>query len=290
MEIVYHLGVHLTDGERIPRTLLKNRMVLAKERIVVPWPRFYRYIFRDLMNRLGGKKANSEMQNLILDGLTTMDDPKRVVFCNESFFCLRPQALGPGKFYPMAGERVRGLRNVFPDNEVSFFLAIRNPATFVPALFETVQPSEYESFIGATDPARLAWSEMIARVHEAVPDSRITVWCNEDLPVLWPEVLRAVAGHEPETRLTHLGDLWGQLMAPEGLKRMQEYFANHPPASDTRRRRAVAAFLEKFGIPEQIEMEIDLPGWTEDMVVAMTANYEADLAEISRIPGVTLLT
>lgn len=290
MEIAYHLGVHLTDEERIPRTLLKNRVVLAKERIVVPWPRFYRYIFRDLMNRLGGKKANSETQNLILDGLTAMDDPQRVVFCNESFFCLRPQALGPDKFYLMAGDRARGLRNIFPDNEVSFFLAVRNPATFVPALFEAVQPSEYESFIGATDPTRLAWSEMIARIREAVPDSRITVWCNEDLPVLWPEVLRTVAGHEPDTQLAHLGDFWGQLMSPEGLKRMQAYFGDHPPANDARRRRAVAAFLEKFGIPEQIEMEIDLPGWTDEVVDAMTLAYEADLANIARLPGVTLLT
>jgi hypothetical protein len=290
MEIVYHLGVHLTDEERVPRTLLKNRAVLARERIVVPWPRQYRYIFRDLMNRLGGKKANREMQDLILDGLTTMDDPKRVVFCNENFFCLRPQALGPDKFYPMAGERARRLRYIFPDNEVSFFLAVRNPATFVPALYEAVQPSEYESFIGATDPARLAWSEMIARIREAVPDCRITVWCNEDLPVLWPEVLRAVTEHGPDTRLSNLGEFWGQLMAPEGLKRMQSYFADHPPASDERRRRAVAAFLEKFGRPDKIEMEIDLPGWTEEVVEAMTLAYEADLAAIARIPGVTLLT
>jgi hypothetical protein len=290
MEIVYHLGVHLTDEERVPRTLLKNRAVLARERIVVPWPRQYRYIFRDLMNRLGGKKANREMQDLILDGLTTMDDPKRVVFCNENFFCLRPQALGPDQFYPMAGERARRLRYIFPENEVSFFLAVRNPATFVPALYEAVQPSEYESFIGATDPARLAWSEMIARIRESVPDSRITVWCNEDLPVLWPEVLRAVTGHGPDTRLSNLGEFWGQLMVPEGLKRMQSYFADHPPASDERRRRAVAAFLEKFGRPDKIEMEIDLPGWTEEVVEAMTLAYEADLAAIARTPSVTLLT
>ena len=290
MQIVYHLGVHLTDEERITRTLLKNRSVLAAERIVVPWPRFYRYVFRDLMNRLGGKKASGEMQDLILDGLMAMDNPRRVVFCNESFFCLRPQALGQGKFYPMAADRARGLRNIFPDNEVSFFLAVRNPATFVPALFEAVQPSEYESFIGATDPSRLAWSEMIARIREAVPDAAITVWCNEDLPVLWPEVLRAVTGHEPGTHLTSLGDFWGQLMEPEGLKRMQAYFADHPPTNDVRRRRAVAAFLEKFGIPDQIEMEIDLPGWTGEMVEAMTLAYEADLAEIAEMPGVMLLT
>ena len=35
MEIVYHLGVHLTDGEQIQRTLLKNRTVLAAEGIDV---------------------------------------------------------------------------------------------------------------------------------------------------------------------------------------------------------------------------------------------------------------
>lgn len=289
MEIVYHLGVHLTEGERIQRILLRNRDTLAKEGIVVPWPRRYRYLLRDLQNRLDGEKANRETQQLVLDGLTTIDAPRRVVFCNENFLCLRQNAIGGGRFYPMAAERALALRNIFPDDAVSFCVAVRNPAGFVPALVEALQPTEYASVIGTTDPTRLRWSEMVTRLREGLPDCPITVWCDDDLPVLWPEVLRAISGHDPETRLAHVTDFWGQLLEPEGLKRMLGYFRAHPPASDSRRRVAIAAFLEKFGRHELIEMEIDLPGWSEASVAAMTDSYEADLDRIAAIPGVTLL-
>lgn len=290
MEIVYHLGVHLTDEERIQRTLIRNRDLLARERIVVPWPRRYRYVLRDLQNRLAGERASRETQELVLDGLTAMDDPQRIVFSNENFFCLRPHAIGGGRFYPMAAERARALRNIFPDAPVSFFVALRNPATFLPALFEAVQPASYDDFIGTTDPTRLRWSELIARLGAALPGCPITVWCHEDLPVLWPEVLRAIAGHAPATQLANLSDLWGQLLEPEGLKRMLDYFRDHPPANDARRRRAIAAFLEKFGRPDALEMEIDLPGWTDETVAAISEDYESDLARIAAMPGVTLLT
>lgn len=292
LEIVYHLGVHLTDEDRIQRLLLKNREALAAEGIVVPLPRRYRYVLRDLQNRLAGEKASRETQELVLDSLTPIEAPRRIVFCNENFFCLRPQSLGitHGRFYSTAGGRALALRNLFPDNPVSFTLAIRNPAAFLPALFEAVQPADYAGFIGAADPTRLRWSEMIARLAAAVPDCPITVWCHEDLPVLWPEVLRLVSGHGPQMRLAHVEEFWGQLLEPEGLVRMLAYFADHPPASDARRRRAVAAFLEKFGRPEQLEMEIDLPGWTVEMVEEISRTYEADLVEIAGIPGVVLLT
>lgn len=290
MEIVFYLGVHLTDEERIQRTLLKNRDALAHEEIVVPWPRHYRYVLRNLQNRLAGEKASRETQDLILDGLTKIDAPQRVVFCNEGFLGLRPQALAKGQLYPMAAERVLALRNLFPDYPVRFFLTLRNLASFIPALFDAVQPSDYDSFMDGTDLARLSWSEMVTRIVAAVPDCPLTVWCNEDLPVLWPEVLRTVSGHAPETQLTHLPELWRELLEPEGLQRMLEYFADHPPSSDARRRRAIAAFLEKFGKADQLEMEIDLPGWTEDMVDDMSRGYEADLSQIARLPGVTLLS
>ena len=42
MRIVYHLGAHCTDDERLMRCLLKNRDVLSAQGIVVPGPSKYR--------------------------------------------------------------------------------------------------------------------------------------------------------------------------------------------------------------------------------------------------------
>jgi hypothetical protein len=289
MEIVYHLGVHLTDEDRIARTLLRNAPLLGAEGISVPYPRHYRHVFRDLLLRLDGQRASAEQQSLLLDAVVPMDEPRRVIFCNENFAGLRQEAIAQGRFYPVLHRRAAALRNLVPDKPVAFCLAVRNPATLLPALFEASQATDFETFLAGTSPTRLSWTEVLVRLRDAVPECPITLWCNEDLPVLWPEVLRAVAGHAAETRLEGVTEFWRQLMSPEGFGRMESYFSDHPPASDLRRRRAVAAFLERFGRREQIEVEIALPGWEADFVEAMTAAYEAEIGEISRLSGVTVL-
>jgi hypothetical protein len=55
------------------------------------------------------------------------------------------------------------------------------------------------------------------------------------------------------------------------------------------RRRVVSAFLDKFAIPDKIEIGIDLPGWTEDTIRMLTESYDADVARIRAMPGVTFI-
>lgn len=289
MQIVFHIGAHLTDEDRLPKVLLKNRVALAEDGIVIPWPRQYRYLFRDLLGRLDGQKASAETEDLILDAVMEQDEPRRVVFCHDDFLSVRARALGEGRLYPDAGQRLAALRNIFPERPVSFALALRNPATLIPALLPGADADTLDAALGGADPRALRWSETLARVRDAVPDCPITVWCNEDAPVLWPEVLRAVTGHSEETRLAHTDEFLAELIMPEGLERMRAYMNDHPPATEARRRRAVAAFLEKFGRPEALEVELDLPGWTADLVDEMSSAYDADMAQVSAIPGVRVL-
>jgi hypothetical protein len=55
------------------------------------------------------------------------------------------------------------------------------------------------------------------------------------------------------------------------------------------RRRIVTAFLEKFGKPETLSAEANVPGWTEELVADLTRAYLADIERIARMPGVTLI-
>ena len=52
----------------------------------------------------------------------------------------------------------------------------------------------------------------------------------------------------------------------------------------------IAAFLDKFALDEEIEEELDMPGWTEELVAELTEVYDEDVLAIQRIPGVTVLT
>jgi len=52
----------------------------------------------------------------------------------------------------------------------------------------------------------------------------------------------------------------------------------------------LTAFLDKYALDDEVEEELDLPGWTPELIDQITANYDDDLIEIARIPGVTVLT
>ncbi len=289
MEIVYHLGAQATDEDRLIRCLLKSQRPLLEQGIVAASPPKFRSLIRDIINGLNGRRAPDEMQELLIDAVTNLDEPKRVIFSHFNFFCGANRVLGEGRIFPMAGEKTAALRNLFPDDTAIFCMGIRNIATFAPALFAQVGESDFGNFLSAVNVTELRWSETIARMHDAAPDSRIIIWCNEDTPILWPEILAAIGGFAPDTPLVGSDDFIATLMSSEGLSRMQGYLAEYPPGNDERRRHVIAAFLEKFGIEGELEEEIDLPGWTQELIDGLTALYEADMEAIAAIPNVTLL-
>lgn len=289
MRIVYHLGVHCTDDEKLVKCLLKNRGALAQEGIVVPGPARYRTFLRETAAELNGQPATTDTQAMVLDAIMDEDSAERLILSFDNFLAFPNWVIGRNQLYPAAAERTRGLAQIFPDLQCEFHLAIRNPATFLPALFSRLKGKTYEEFIEGTDPILIKWSELITRIREANPDVPITIWCDEDTPMIWPEVLREVSGHDPATELEGVTDLLSTIMSRDGLARMQTYLESRPPQTEIQRRRIVAAFLDKFGLNDQIEMELDLPGWTEAYVDALTQQYDDDVAAIARMPGVTFI-
>ncbi len=289
MRIVYHLGAHCTDEERLLRCLLKNRQTLGAQGIVVPGPARYRTLLRDTAITLKGQAASRDTQALVLEQIMEEDTADRLILSWENFLSF-PQWVLSDRLYPAAAERVRAFTQIFPEIEAEFHLAIRNPATFLPDLFAKQRDKTYEAFMGGTEPADHHWSGVIADVLAENPDVPFTVWCDEDTPLIWPEVLQAVSGHAEGTVLDDHDELLTKIMSPEGVTRMNAYLDGNTPPSVVQRRRVVSAFLDKFAMPDKVEMELDLPGWTQDTVASLTAGYTADIARIRAMPGVTFLS
>lgn len=289
MRIVYHLGAHCTDDERLLRCLLKNRGVLGAQGIVVPGPARYRALLRDTAITLKGQAASIDTQDHVLDQIMEEASAERLVLSWENFLSF-PQWVLTDRLYPAAAERVRAFTRIFPDAEAEFFLAIRNPAGFLPDLFARQRDKTYEAFMGGTDPLDHHWSDVIADVLAENPGVPFTVWCDEDTPLIWPEVLAAVSGHAPGTVLEDADELLAHIMSPEGMVRMKTYLESHAPQSVVQRRRVVAAFLDKFALTEQTETEVDLPGWSDQTIADLTAAYAQDIARIRAMPGVTFLS
>jgi hypothetical protein len=288
MRIVYHLGAHCTDEERLIRCLLKNRSQLADQGIVVPSPTRYRKLLRDTAVQLKGQAATVETQALVLDQIMDEAVAERLVLSWDSFLSF-PQWVIRGTMYAFAGERIRAFTQIFPQIEAEFHLAIRNPATFLPALYDKQKSKSHEEFMENTDPLNLRWSDVVAQIVAQNPGVPLVIWADEDTPLIWPEVLQAVAGHDDATVLEDTDELLAGIMTPDGLARMRNYVATHPPQSMLQRRRIVSAFLDKFALPDRIEMQFAMPGWTEAMVQTMTAGYLDDIERIKATPGVSFI-
>lgn len=288
MRIVYHLGAHFTDEERLLKCLGRNRDLLASHSIVVPNPKRYRSLLRETAIRLKGAAASVDDQALILEQIMEEDRADRLILSWESFMSL-PAWVLKDKLYPSAGERTRAFTQIFPQIEAEFHLGLRNPATFLPLLYERLKPASYAEFLAGADPFALRWSDVVEQILDANPDAPLTLWCDEDTPLTWPEVLRAVSGLPDDCVIEGEDDLLASLMSGEGLTRTNAYIASHPPQTVLQRRKIVSAFLDKFALPERIEMEFEMPGWTEDVVDELTELYEEDIARIAAMDEVTLL-
>lgn len=288
MRIAYHLGAHCTDDERLLRCLLKNRAPLSAEGIVVPGPARYRTLLRDTAIQLRGQPASDDTQAMLLDQIMDEGQAERLILAWDSFIGYAQGAVG-ASLYPLAGRRLSAFARIFPKIETEFFLGIRNPATLLPTLRARLATRGIELPLDTIDPFGLRWSDLVARLREAVPDAPVTVWCDEDTPLLWPEVLRAVSGHSAAVTLADTDDLLAALMPPEGMALMLAYIAENPPADAMERRRIVSAFLARYCRPELLEQQIDMPGWDADTVARMTETYDRDVGRLMRMEGVTVL-
>ena len=289
MEIALHLGAHFTDQDALVRCLMRNRPLLLAQQIAVPGPGRYRQQLRQLAFEMRERETGVQTQELLLDGILDDDDVRRVVFSSEDFLSLRKWSINAGRFYHAAGDRLTLLRHLFPAARIELFLAIRNPATFLPALSASASARALETAMAGTDPAALRWSATIAAIREAQPDLPLTVWCDEDTPLLWAEVLRDVSGHADQTVLDGWLAWYWDLVTPKGHEAMRRWFAANPPENDLHRRKMMSALLARFARPEVLEVEAPLPGWSEATVEALSASYDEDLDLIAAMPGVTLL-
>lgn len=289
MRIVYHLGAHCTDDERLIRCLWKNRETLAPQGIVVPAPTRYRTLLRDTAVTLKGRAASRDTQAVVLDQIMDEEKADRLILSWENFLSYPQWVLRSSRLYPAAAERIRAFTQIFPEIEAEFHMAIRNPASFLPALHARLRGKSMDEVLGGANPRDLSWYRLVEEVRTINPEANLTIWCDEDTPLIWPEVLRAVSGHMPGTVLTDTDELLVELMSPDGLERMRAYLSANPPANTMQRRRIVSAFLDKFALSDQIDMELDLPGWDEDLVEDLTETYHQDIARMRGLEGVTFI-
>ncbi|MEM0950195.1 MAG: hypothetical protein AAGK37_22580 [Pseudomonadota bacterium] len=191
-----------------------------------------------------------------------------------------------GKFYPDGHVRLHRLLSGLGISEATVFLAIRDPAHFfVSAYSQRVTSRGYvrfDSFLGELDVCTIYWSEFVERMKTCPGVGRLVVWRYEDYPNIAPVVLREMLPEEvAETidlkgRVTHSG-----LSAAAHLKiELAERSGTSLSSADIR---VIRAALPKGDAgPGYMPFDVNL-------LHDSARYYEEDLADIARLPGVTLL-
>jgi hypothetical protein len=289
MQVVFHLGAPCTDAGLLLQSLSKDRGRLAQDGILVPSLNRYRPLLQDTIRALNGQPASPDVQDALLDAIVDDLEVDRLVLSDARYVCINRLVIQGAQIWPMIDRQVGNLKLLFPDADLGLHIGMRNPATLIPALFMGSRFSDFTEFTQDMQPGAVTWSEMFVRLRRAHPDVSVNAWCNEDTPLLWGQILRDIADVPFDYPLGGTDDLVETIMDKTGFARLQRYLAETPAQTEVQRRRIIGAFLDRYAIDTEIEEELDLPGWTPDLIAHLSQAYDDDMAEIARIPGVTLL-
>jgi len=289
MEIAFHIGANCTDEDRLLKSLLKNVGTFAHAGSLVPGPGKYRRILRETIQSLDGSPPAEHTRAYLLDAIIDGDPPDRLVLSNSNFICVPNRIFNKGAFYEQTESKLRGLKSLFPDDDFEIFLGLRNPATFLPEVLRKSKADTLDTYLKGFHPSHIRWSDVVRRIRHTLPDALITVWCNEDTPFIWAELIRNLAGVADNHPINGGFDLLACIMSPEGMNRLIGYLREHPPTSEVRKRRIIAAFLNKYAIEDEIEETVDVAGLDEQMVDDLTEIYDQDVDMIAQMSDVNFI-
>lgn len=289
MQLVIHAGAHYTEQERLVKSLLRNQEQFGKNGVSVPGPGSYRKLLRDTLNAMHRTPASSDARDVLMDAILDNPDTKRLILSDANFFRTAGTAVQNGLLYPAAAIRMSHLEKLFGKDEMEIFIGIRSPASLLPIFFENAMDPSPGAFWGLQSPRNILWSDTIQRIRRAVPNVPITIWCAEDLPIIWEQVMRTMAGFAADERLDGAYDLLSTVISREGMKQLPVFLARHEGITLAQEQKVIAAFIEKFAAEGKTEEEVNMPDWTDELVEEINEIYDEDFFVIQNIPGVRVI-
>lgn len=289
MQIAFHIGANCTDEDRLLKSILKNADTLLRQGIAVPGPGKYRKLIREAIQGLDGTTPAPDARDVLLDAIVEQDDVRRIVLSNDNFVTIPKRIFDHSVFYHQAEMKVRGLHQLFAGDEISLFLGLRHPASFLQETATRAGIGSMAQYLGVLSPIEVQWSDVIRRIKIAAPDTPLYVWCNEDTPLIWEELIRLQSGVAADTPITGQYDILANIISPEGMRHLTTQMADLDTSDIEARQNLIADVLEAHILPDQVEDSIEFPELDETTVAAITDAYEDDLDRISKMEGVDLI-
>ncbi len=289
MEIALHIGANCTDEDRLLRSLIKNAEGFQAEGVEIPTPGKYRKILRETIQNLAGTPPEPGTRDSLLKAIVNDTACRRVVLSNPAFMCVPNRMFEGGEFYALADAKIATAAQLFERDDLTIYLGLRNPATLVPNAFAESKADTLAAYLHNIALDNIRWAPLVERIRRNAPNARLVVWCNEDTPLIWAQLIRSLGGVDANTRIAGGYDLLASIMTRDGMSRMSTYLKSNPPKSDVQKRKIMATFLERFVVEEEFIQEFDLPGWTQEVIDGLTAVYDDDVATIEAMDGVEFI-
>lgn len=289
MQVVIHAGVAFTDEGQIIDLFETNAELLRDHEVSIFGFGTYKRHFRTALDALETGSETAAIRDGFLKRLPRNTRVERAILSTPRFLGELPTAVMDGQFYPLAGQRIAYLGDVFEGTQLELFIALRNPGAFVPRALMRLPETDRQRILAETDLSCLSWLTLIDNIRDLAPDVNITLWSDETSPLIRGDVARAMAGLSKDVPLDQEYALLSSLVSSTGQHEIQALLETHPPEGTPALRADLGRIFEEFALPEAIEEELDLPGWSNEIIEAFTELYEQDLAMLKHMPEIRFI-
>lgn len=291
MRISLHIGAHHTRTPRLVGAMKVGKRAFGRLNIATPYPADYRPIIDSELSRLDGLPPISDEEDAVLTQILGENSAvDHLVMINEDWAGDLDMMFRGGQLYTGIGDSVSRVAELFSRQDVHISMAIRNPAFLINAALTTSSiPTSLKWFLDANDPMDLSWVAPVELVQKALPNAHLTLWCEEDTPLIWQRIIRHIA-HVPDgTPVRGSLAAVNDALNPEGMARLRTFLRNHTLTTPLQYERTVLAFLDKYADESVMTASCDVPGWTAETVHDLSLNYEEDIATLAAKDGVTFI-
>ncbi|WP_171237027.1 hypothetical protein [Ruegeria sp. HKCCA6837] len=289
MQVIIHAGAAFTDEGHILSSLVANRQMLAEMNTAPMSLRMSRQFVKIMSDALIQGTSIDETRDSLAPLFPQDVNLERVVLSSDKFFGPRRTALQHGQIYPFAGRRTAFTETLLEGAQLELFVGLVNPGLFIPKTLMSIHEDHRRDILASTDLSCLSWVSMIEDLRELAPQFKLTVWENENLPLIWGDIVRAMTGLPSETPLPDEYSFLTSLLTDAGQRQVQEILGRRTPLDIQGQREELAQVLEDQARPEQVEEELDLPGWNTDIFDAFTELYAQDVAAIRTMSDIRVL-
>ncbi|WP_050605483.1 hypothetical protein [Ruegeria sp. 6PALISEP08] len=289
MQVIIHAGAAFTDEGRILSSLAANRRLLDGMNTASMGPRLSRQFVNIMSDALSQGTTVDETRNSLAPLFPDDTNLERVILSSDKFFAPRRTTLQHGQIYPFAGKRAAFTGTLLEGAQLELFVGLVNPGIFIPNVLMSIHEDHRRDILASTDLSCLSWLSMIEDLRELAPQIQLTVWENENLPLIWGDIIRAMTGLPEETHLPDEFSFLSSLLTDAGQRHVLEIVQHDRPADIQSQREELAQVLDQHAQPDQVEEELGLPGWSVEIFEAFSELYAQDMTAIRAMSDVRVL-